>query len=713
MKKLLLSFAAMLMAATSVVAEDVVDDFSTAAWLPTAENAEGEEVTSTSTDIKYTMVNCKKGTYQGVSYLQLSGKSKTPKGSISFSLPYNCSKIIVHTGSSASTNVTVQFSANDVAVGSAVKLATKDADFTFDIPEASQAAGTVYKFAVTNNYNAQFSSMTYTPETGVASSVAKPQMAMGENNTVVITAEEGAEIRYTIDGSQPSAASTLYTAPIAITAKTTVKAVAVKGSDVSSVASFDAVPNVVGGIAAFIANANAADTKIDAAVTVLYQNGRNLYLKDAKDGYILAYNGNNVEGIAGAYKNGDILASVTGAYKSQNGLPELILSVVGAKTEGAAVQPAEYALDELSMSMLNEYVKVSGLTIEAASKANNYTATDADGNKIAIYNTFYNASYYDVVEVKEGTDMTVTGFVSCYNSTLQLTPVLVEGKAMEHVAAPVFTPEAGAVKAGTVVTIASATEGASIYYTLDGTEPTKASTPYAGGITINEAATVKAIAVKEGMLDSDVATAVYTIAIEGSMTATFNFSEPASLNPVQVAPEAGKATNLTGVTLTDKAISITFDKGTNQNEPRLWNPTGTYTGQIDFRVYGDNTLAFAGNGAKILSITFNPRNTTSKWGKFNTETEGEWTANGQVNVFTLAASANAVTLTAAATSNIGSIDVVYIADTTTGVADIEAEDADAPVEYYNIQGMRVNADSLTPGLYIRRQVRTATKIYVK
>ena len=308
--------------------------------------------------------------------------------------------------------------------------------------------------------------------------------------------------------------------------------------------------------------------------------------------------------------------------------------------------------------------------------------------------------------------MTVVGFVSCYNSTLQLTPIAVEGKAMERVAAPAFSPEAGAVAAGTVVTITSPTEGASIYYTLDGTEPTKASTLYTGGITVSDAVTVKAVATKEGMLDSEVVTASYTIAVEGAMTAVFDFSAPQSLNPAQTAPEAGKETSLDGLTLTANAISIAFDKNGASTAPRLWNPTGASTGQIDFRAYSKNTLTVTATGATIVSITFNPRNSSSNWKGFTTSVAGEWTANNKINVFTPTTAEPSVILTASGTSNIGSIEVTYL-PTTTGITAIEANDDAAPVEYYNIQGMRVNADNLTPGLYIRRQGRAATKIYVK
>lgn len=92
-------------------------------------------------------------------------------------------------------------------------------------------------------------------------------------------------------------------------------------------------------------------------------------------------------------------------------------------------------------------------------------------------------------------------------------------------ATPTFSPAAGAVEAGTTVTIATTTEDAEIYYTTDGTNPTSASTKYTAAIAINEAVTIKAIAIKDGLDDSAVATAAYTIAVpvlEDVATPTFN-----------------------------------------------------------------------------------------------------------------------------------------------------------------------------------------------
>ena len=52
--------------------------------------------------------------------------------------------------------------------------------------------------------------------------------------------------------------------------------------------------------------------------------------------------------------------------------------------------------------------------------------------------------------------------------------------------------------------------------------------------------------------------------------------------------------------------------------------------------------------------------------------------------------------------------------TGTGVEDIIAgDDSDAPAVYYNLNGVRVSGDNLTPGLYIKVQGKTATKVIVK
>ena len=102
------------------------------------------------------------------------------------------------------------------------------------------------------------------------------------------------------------------------------------------------------------------------------------------------------------------------------------------------------------------------------------------------------------------------GMFSCSNG-INDDPVLPPAPNKETVATPAFSVAAGEVVSGTTVTITCTTEGAKIYYTTDSSAPTTASTEYTAAISVTEAVTIKAIAVKDGMNDSTVASASYTI----------------------------------------------------------------------------------------------------------------------------------------------------------------------------------------------------------
>ena len=76
---------------------------------------------------------------------------------------------------------------------------------------------------------------------GNSQTVTAPQITgttpFAESTQVSIQAEQGAEIRYTTDGSTPTAESTLYSEPITLSDTATVKAIAIMGGQSSEVAS--------------------------------------------------------------------------------------------------------------------------------------------------------------------------------------------------------------------------------------------------------------------------------------------------------------------------------------------------------------------------------------------------------------------------------------------------------------------------------------------
>ena len=62
-----------------------------------------------------------------------------------------------------------------------------------------------------------------------------------------------------------------------------------------------------------------------------------------------------------------------------------------------------------------------------------------------------------------------------------------------------------------VVSMSTATEGAEIFYTTDGSTPTSQSAKYAGPVTFLENTTIKAFASKKGYEDSPVSVATVSI----------------------------------------------------------------------------------------------------------------------------------------------------------------------------------------------------------
>ncbi len=81
----------------------------------------------------------------------------------------------------------------------------------------------------------------------------------------------------------------------------------------------------------------------------------------------------------------------------------------------------------------------------------------------------------------------------------------------EVVKSPTFSAPEGEYENSVKVELETATEGASVYYTLDKSTPSRQSVLYEGPITIEETTTIKAIAIKDGLANSEIATATYTI----------------------------------------------------------------------------------------------------------------------------------------------------------------------------------------------------------
>lgn len=83
-------------------------------------------------------------------------------------------------------------------------------------------------------------------------------------------------------------------------------------------------------------------------------------------------------------------------------------------------------------------------------------------------------------------------------------------------APPQFSPPAGTYSTSQTVTLTDTTPGSTMYYTLDGSDPTSGSAVYSGPIAVTSTETIKAIATASGGAASPISTASYTIGAPSS-----------------------------------------------------------------------------------------------------------------------------------------------------------------------------------------------------
>ena len=175
----------------------------------------------------------------------------------------------------------------------------------------------------------------------------------------------------------------------------------------------------------------------------------------------------------------------------------------------SAVNNASYAAvaqaDKNTAELLKAYVKQiaeaavteSEVTVEINEVA--FTAAIAGD---AGDNDGTNGSYRFTITVSKGSQNKTTE-----EKTVVITATPYVDPAT--VATPVISPNGGTFTGAQTVIITCGTEGAKIYYTTDGTDPTTGSTEYTGEFVISASTTVKVIAVKIGMTNSAVATATF------------------------------------------------------------------------------------------------------------------------------------------------------------------------------------------------------------
>ncbi|WP_194540523.1 5'-nucleotidase C-terminal domain-containing protein [Paenibacillus sp. JZ16] len=159
---------------------------------------------------------------------------------------------------------------------------------------------------------------------------------------------------------------------------------------------------------------------------------------------------------------------------NQVGVPNA-LQITGADLSAASGETYEARL-----------VYLDDVTIKSENRPGEYTA-EQGGHEFIIY-----SGLSKLKTVK--TFSRVTGVVKQFGNIYELIP-LGENALIEEMFSVIASPGAGPIIIGGTVTLSSPTQGASIYYTLDGSVPTTASTLYSAPIQIDRDTTIKAIVV--------------------------------------------------------------------------------------------------------------------------------------------------------------------------------------------------------------------------
>lgn len=251
---------------------------------------------------------------------------------------------------------------------------------------------------------------------------------------------------------------------------------------------------------------------------------------------------------------------------------------------------------------------------------------------------------------------------------------------------PVIAPNGGTFTDQVEVAITTATDGATIYYTTNGTDASESSRVYSEPITLKESCTLKAIAVKDGT-KSYQATATFVVKSstgtetpdEGTIAlnnALFGTSYEGSI-------EKSDNQDLVGIQNGVTVVYALGDGGANR-----------YCNDSQIRLYQKNTLTISVASGEMTELEFQLAQSTSK--KLQAST-------GVVSDFTWTGKAKSVTFSVNDGSGHARLSAVKVTRTSTttaiddGTISVEAGDG----SFRSLSGVRVDSGSLRPGIYIR------------
>ncbi len=356
-----------------------------------------------------------------------------------------------------------------------------------------------------------------------------------------------AVIHYTTDGSPPTLASTLYTAPLPIGVSTTIKAIATaSGYATGPVAT-----------AAYTIELPLAATPTFSPAAGSFDAVQSVALADATPHASMYY---TVDGSTPTLGS----THYTGAIPVDASMTIKAIAVASDYTP-SAIASAAYVIALPQPATAAPVLNPAPGRFDAAVLV---VLTDATPHAVIHYTldgstpSATSPTYSAALAIDTTTTINAIAIAAGYTDSAFAGGTYVIGTMPPPAvaAAPTFEPLPGTFAAVQNVSISDATPGAAIYYTSNGSTPTTASTQYTGPISVTATTTLKAIATASDYSTSSVAGGTYAINLPAADTPT-------------LSPASTTFTSSQTVTLADTTPGAAIHYTTDGSTPDASSPT--------------------------------------------------------------------------------------------------------------------------------------------
>jgi hypothetical protein len=374
----------------------------------------------------------------------------------------------------------------------------------------------------------------------------------------------GAVFYYTLDGSTPTASSSLYSGYVTVSKTATLKAIAlVSGYSSSAVSS------------ATYTIAPCAAIPVFSVAGGTYSAPQTIAITDATPGSTIYYTTNQTTPTAASTKYTGPITITGSAYVQAAAIaPGYSLSFIAAATYNVTGTAVATPVLSLASGTYSGAQTVS--VVDATAGATLYYTTNG------AVPTSSSTKYTGPITITATETLSVIGIKSgAANSAVATGAYTILAPA----AAPLFSLAAGSYTGTQSVSITDTTAGASIYYTTNGSAPTTSSALYVGPISVTSSETLSAIAISATSTVSPTTAAAYTILAPPAVVPTINFANGFAANSVTL--NANAALSGTAVQLTNGGVN---EAGT------AWYPkpvsVAEFTTAFDFQLPSSNGNGF-------------------------------------------------------------------------------------------------------------------------